>query len=642
MEYNYKDKYYNQAGEDLGFVYPNSLRFFTSARRSGDAGTRENPIGINAALVKRYCNILDGGFHQGLIANFTTTSASEGVSNTYINGTDMFTTKMNINLTLGAYTYSTCITWFKDLEFAGGTCVNPRSGGGVITYFYNCIYSANPAFTTNTGNNAYFNNCILKASPSWSNTDVGSRNTYLGVVISTLSAALIKSLNAMKRCDIVITQAFLSSFYNSYLSFDNCRFKFPSDTEYIALNGSTPEELRNDFIARCDANELIYNTVTEYDYVDVPLGRWLFTTDNSGEAIIYKDSDIDKFEAIRGIRFGFSSARPFRIKITNNASLPASINPVNPNSGNVVFSENSISFPEGTDITENNDFYVTSNIIPLNAIRQIDSIFTPNNLPWEYGFIVDAEKNIDLNNPILPGSNKIESGAFYIVRSTDKNYATAVYNGATYNTSLASPRANIIVGAAGVTSFTASQGNPVLFKILDNRQYQSVQIRIVNKIPADIIKTGNLLANYWYFVEHDTDQSNKTDYVTYNGVKYYVGSSFLVKTGVLTFTVSGNIHLRRCWNEAYNVNDAQDKAFWQNEQKPKWINVNADDMYCLMKSNNGNESEMQTDASGVYITSGHPDFYNMVLGSGGIAVPKYPIKGAYLQLKVVMSTLNLM
>jgi hypothetical protein len=106
--------------------------------------------------------------------------------------------------------------------------------------------------------------------------------------------------------------------------------------------------------------------------------------------------------------------------------------------------------------------------------------------------------------------------------------------------------------------------------------------------------------------------------------------------------VSGNIHLRRCWNENYNSNDAQDKAFWLNEQKPKWINVNPDDLYCLMKSNNENELEMQADNNGLYITTGHPDFYDMVLGAGGIAVPKYPIKGAYIQIRIPMSTLNIM
>jgi hypothetical protein len=109
--------------------------------------------------------------------------------------------------------------------------------------------------------------------------------------------------------------------------------------------------------------------------------------------------------------------------------------------------------------------------------------------------LLDAEKNIDLENPILSGQSKIETGVSYLVRSTDKNYATAVYNGTTYNTSLGSPRANIIIGVDAATSFNAGQGNPVLYKISDNRGYQSVLIRIVNRIPGDIIKTGNLLAN---------------------------------------------------------------------------------------------------------------------------------------------------
>ena len=644
MNYNYKDKYSDNLGNDIEYMFPNNVRFLTASRLNGGSNIRSNPATSASSSMGNtpIHNVLDGGNHYRIGLQFV---SGEGATVEVLSGfvgANKYTTKAkfigNVYSTGSRFGSYAPNLYFKDLTFCGGSIIvnNPPTPQNNTKFrFIDCIIEDN-LILTGALHTSDAKNCIFKTNVTFIKTS--SRISFLNAITQGTFA----SLSAYDGCDISINQSVLTSYYGNYISFDKCRFKFPSDTEYIALNGNTAEELRNNFIARCDADGLTYNNITEYDYNNIPLGRWLFTVGNSSEAIIYKDSDIYKFETVRGIRFGFSNDRPEKIAVTTDVNTPNSINPNNPNSGNVEFNNDYISFPDSLDITQKNDFHVTSNIMPLSRIRKIDEIICPNNLAWKYGFLLDAEKNIDLDNPILPDQNKIESGVSYLVRSTDKDYATAVYNGATYNTSLASPRANIIIGVDGVTSFNAGQGNPVLYKISDNRGYQSVLLRIVNKIPSDIIKTSNLLANYWYLVEHDNNQSNTSDYITYNGVKYYSGSSFLVKAGVLNFTVSGNIHLRRCWNENYNPDDAQDKAFWQNEQKPKWINVNPDDMFCLMKSNNESAQEMQTDNEGAYITSGHPYFYNMVLGSSGIAVPKFAIKGAYIQLRVPMSTLNLM
>ena len=643
MNYNYKDKYYDNLGNDIEYLFPNNVVFLTASRLSGGANIRANPTastGLNIGNTPIHF-VLDGGYHYRTNINFRVGAGGGVEVLSGIIGTNRETTKLKIVGTVANTAVSGGANapnlYFKDLTFLGGALTVKVTGGTQNTKlrFVDCLIEDNITLDGSL-NIADAKNCIFKTNVTFIKTS--SRISFLNAITQGTFA----SLSAYDGCDISINQSVLTSYYGNYISFDKCRFKFPSDTEYIALNGSAAEELRNNFITRCDADALSYKNITEYDFNNIPLGRWLFTKDNSSEAVIYKDTDIYKFETVRGIRFGFSNNRPEKIAVTTDVNTPNSINPNNPNSGNVEFNNDYISFPDSLDITQKNDFHVTSNIMPLSRIRKIDEIICPNNLAWKYGFLLDAEKNIDLDNPILPGQNKIESGVSYLVRSTDKNYATVVYDGATYNTSLASPRTNIIIGVDGVTSFNAGQGNPVLYKISDNRGYQSVLLRIVNKIPSDIIKTGNLLANYWYLVEHDNNQSNTSDYITYNGVKYYSGSSFLAKAGALNFTVSGNIHLRRCWNENYNPDDAQDKAFWQNEQKPKWINVNPDDMYCLMKSNNESAQEMQTDGEGAYITSGHPYFYNMVLGSSGIAVPKFAIKGAYIQLRVPMSTLNLM
>lgn len=650
MRYNYKDKYYDNLGNenkndnDIEYLYPNNVRFLTASRLSGGSNTRENPgtsTSINFPPYPAQHYVLDGGYHHRISFQNDGASGSGEVLSGLI-GTNKYTTKIKIigSITNGMGRYIPSI-YFKDLEFAGGIIsAYEKYGGGSRLLFTECTISSDLTLTGSATAivTKQASKCIFKNEHI---SFITSRSyiSYLNAVTNGDFA----SLSAYEKCDISINQSILNSFFGNYISFDNCRFKFPSDAEYVALTGNTPEELRNNFITRCDAEGFTYDSFTESDFVNVPLGRWLFTKDNSSEAIIYKDTDIHKFETARGFNFGFSATRPSRIAISTAANLPNSINPNNPNSGNVKFNNGSITFPDSLDITKKNDFYVTSNIILLKGIRKIDEIICPNNLEWKYGFLLDAEKNLDLDNPILPGNTLIQAGEHYLVRSTGKNYATVVYNKITYNTSLASPRANIIVGENGVNSFTAGDGNPVLYKILDNRQYQSVQMRIVNKIPGDKIKSGNLLAEYWYLVEHATDQSNTSDYVTYNGTKYYVGASFLVKANILNFVPSsGNIHLRRCWNESYNPDDTQDKTFWQSEQKPKWINVNPDDLYCLMKNNSGAESEIQVDDNGQYITSGHPDFYSMVLGSGGIGLPKYPIKGAYLQIRIPMSTLNIM
>lgn len=568
MEYNYKDKYYDNLGNDIEYMYPNNVRFLSASRLSGGNNTRENPAASTSVTIANnpIHNILDGGNHHRVELQFV---SGEGASVEVLSGfvgTNKHVTKAtfvgNVYSTSGKFGSFAPNLYFKDLIFCGGSLVvnNPPAPQNNTKFrFFNCIIKNNPILR-GAIHTADAKNCIFKTDVTFIKTS--SCISYL----NTLTQGSFASLSAYDKCDINITQQVLTSYFGNYISFDNCRFKFPSDTEYIALNGNTPQELRNNFIARCNAEGFTYNSFTEYDYDNIPLGRWLFTKDNSSEAIIYKNTDIHKFEIARGFNFGFSASRPSKIVISNDVNLPNSINPNNPNSGNMKFNNGSITFPDSLDITNKNDFYVTSNIIPLNGIRKIDGIICPNNLDWSYGFLLDAEKNIDLDNPISAGQNKIENGVSYLVRSADKNYATVIYNKVTYNTSLASPRANIIVGVPEANSFSVGEGNAVLYKILDNRQYQSVQMRIVNKIPGDKIKSGNLLAGYWYLVEHDTDQSNISDFITYNGTKYYTGASFLVKAGVLNFSVSGNIHLRRCWNESYNSDDTQDKAFWDSEQ----------------------------------------------------------------------------
>jgi hypothetical protein len=261
-----------------------------------------------------------------------------------------------------------------------------------------------------------------------------------------------------------------------------------------------------------------------------------------------------------------------------------------------------------------------------------------HNMPVEFGIMVDNTSTIDFT-PVTSGS--IQPDELYIIRSTDKQYAAITYNGVAYNTSLAN-NVQVFKGVTGQAGFTVTSGNPVIYKITDFVQQQTIDMRIVNKLPADIIKTEALLAGYWYFVEHDTDQGNTDDYVTYNGNNYYTGSSFLVQAGVTTFTITGDIHLRRAWKDNFDFeNETIDKEFWRYEQKPKWCKlVLGDTPRCFMTANNSRQNEMQADEFGEYLTTGNPAFYNMENGDGGIAVPSFPVQGMFIQFSIEVTTVN--
>ena len=261
-----------------------------------------------------------------------------------------------------------------------------------------------------------------------------------------------------------------------------------------------------------------------------------------------------------------------------------------------------------------------------------------DNIPSKYGLSIDSSPDLISSNAVASGN--IEAGEFYMVRSTDNKYADITYNSNEYSSSLA-VRNNILKGIEGINSFVVKSGNPILYKISDLALQRTIQIRIVDSIPSQEIASGALLPNYWYLVEHDSDQSNTTDYITYNGVRYGAKDSFCVAPGTTSFSKNGNIHLRRCWHKDFDYNtEATDKAFWGNRQKPRWIDVAPDYLMCMMKNNSGTESEMKEDINGNYIASGYNGFYDMVLGAGGVPIPEYPIKGAYLQMRIVLTTLN--
>lgn len=657
--WTFKRDYTTINGDDIRFKYPNTCRFFDSSRLNGGSGTEDEPFGVyaNPKLTGSYYFLLASGNYSKVNVN---SKADDGgaysISYTIV-GTSRDTTKFNFNSTssTGYVGYGvTAIITVKDLTLTGGNIVrlSPSGTNKLTINYYNCIIEKDfisSGFSTPT---KLYTKCIF------SEIDVDSINgTNLMFSNCNLSGIAPSNLSLINNCDITVDQTGLSTAKAAYyMAYYNCKYKFsgttaeteytrliPKDTDSNEILNPTADDYKAEFIRRATDVGL---TMPEVN--NMPLGRWVFSNDGKiSKDIIYQDSEIYNWEIANNIRLGVSNDRPLQLPIVLEANVPSSFSPFNPKSENVMFNKGNVSFSEDIHISDRHEFFVTSNIIPLFGKKEITNIVTPNYLDYVTGVLMDSMGNIDFDNPITSGLNTIEAGKRYLVRSEDKEYASVLYNGSTYDTSLAQNRKNIIVGVANDTSFVKTSGNAVLYPIKNPLQFQSIQVRIVNKIPTEQITEGSLQSGYWYLVEHDTDQSNTTDYVTYKDVRYYAGSSFLADTK-LTFSKSGNIHLRRCWAENYNNpnEEAIDKTFWQYEQKPKWCDIELGVTKCMLKNNNPNASEMEHDSNADdfnYIASGHEMYNQLENGTGG--TPQYiPVflRGAYMQIRLVFSTLNIM
>ncbi|GAB6122263.1 hypothetical protein [Dysgonomonas termitidis] len=638
MRYTFKDRYTDYQGVDVERIFP--TKFYAYAG-TGTAATRQNPSLSTGtiAYTTDLSIILGGGFHKLSVG---TTGTSINSNRCRIIGNGMKKSIIDAILYEGHQTSGGTFegVWLKDVTVKN--VITYRLGyNGQGTYnnrYYQCEMLSMPG-TTNPGvgiiNN--YDRCIFRVNPSSGN--INGNNSFVG--ISTTIGSIAGNLHTWEKCNLVVNQASLDSYKNNYYAFDNCNFRIGSETDYIPLTGTTAEELRNAFVARCTAAGLsVPADITDYG-ITLTLGRWLFTKNQVFEGITWAGSEVNQFEILRFISFGYSTSRGTRIPITASNNVPASFAPGNPHSDGLDIADDSLSIDKTVDITQRKNMYLDSKIVWLGGKKKLTKIDIPNDLPYQYGVLIDSIPDLlcDSGQEVLSGS--IEPGEMYMLRSSDENTASVTYGGSTYSSVLSS-RNNIFKGVAGVTTFTVASGNPVVYKINDILSYQSVQMRIVNKIPDGNIVSGNLQVDYWYLAEHDNDQKNTTDYVTYSGVNYKAGDSFTVKPGVLTFTRSGNIHLRRCWKQDFDFNtETTDKTFWQNEQKPEWCDVLPEDPRCLMKDNHILSFEMARGKDGKYISSGHPEYYNNISGASGVLSPDdIYISGAYMQIRLPITTVN--
>ncbi|GAB6120997.1 hypothetical protein [Dysgonomonas termitidis] len=626
LRYNFKDKYTDIFGVDVS--NNSATKYYSPLAIAGD-GTRRNPANPASPTISGNPGvmILSQGIHRYNIIE-TGASGYMEIIGSGINGTTLIGTVTQNGSVLGWY--------FKDMTLdnlifnsAVGITIEKCK---IITILSNT--TSNKAFTVRSS--------LSYALFPINNTTVTYQNNNSFAGISSTIGSMAGNLHTWEKCNLIITQASLDSYKNNYYAFDNCNFRIGTETGYTPLTGTTAEDLRTDFVNRCTAAGLIVPPdITDYG-ITLPLGRWIFTKNQIFEGITWAGSEINLFEIPRFILFGYSAARGTKIPITASNNIPASFAPANPHSPELDIADDSLSVDETVDITQRQNFFIDSKIIWLGGKKKLTNIDIPNDLPSRFGVLIDSIPNLLCDAGQAVASGSIEAGEIYMVRSSDTNSASVTYNGTAYNSAL-SARNNIFKGVAGVTAFTVASGNPVVYKVNDILNYQSIQVRIVSKIPEDIITSGNLAANYWYIVEHDTDQGNTTDYVTVGGVNYYVGDSFLVPAGgAAVGSVTGTVHLRRVWNQDFDIAaEAIDADFWQNKQKPEWCDTLPEDPRCLMKDNHALAHEMARGADGRYITSGHPEYYNLILAESGILCPdNIYMSGAYMQVRLPVTTVN--
>lgn len=622
MKYNFKDKYFDQNGIEVGSAY--NEYFFSTISPYGD-GTRSKPYSVtqqhqrggqgDAFVIGN--GLLNSTFYLGDTTFFqpNVIFVGSGIGNTVFDGCHI---ARSANTTAGG-------RWvFKDVSLVNVDIAINFPNPNITLYKCDLTLFNAPSPTFN------IYNCILRVD--WS---AGNNITYIDLNGISLKNS---ALNLYKDCDVIITDNNIQSLANNYIAFDNCRYQIGNETSFTVLNGVTESDIRNDFVARCQAQGINVPDVTDYGET-LKQGRWIFSNNSCEETEIIKDSVINNFEKRRFVYFGYSDMRGDKIPITVSRTIPGSFTQEYADE-ELVVADDSISIAPDVDIFSIAHFMeAIQKPMALFGIKQINWVDIVHNFPKEYGIFVDSTGVYSI---IPTHSGDIEEGETYIVISGDSQEATVTYNNVVYSSDL-TKKNRTFRGVSGVTVFDASE-NATVHQVISEVMHQTIRMRIVDRIPDEIITPDKQLVRpYWYLVEHATSQNNTTDYVTYNGVNYYAKDTFKVIPGQFNFTASSpNIHLRRMWDDEFHYNTEEiDKDFWTDKQKPLWFSVLPDDMRCLKKNNSAASTEMMPDDIGTtYIASGHIDFYNSILGVSGSVLPSFPITGAYIQLGVSITTKN--
>lgn len=609
--------------------------FFSNlgANNSGN-GTLSNPYKNKASIPGHQginYNLIVADGHNNLLVENTTTR--------YVNiiGQSMYGTRLFLTHTGNTNGWSnTMMGLVKDCLFVGSV----SEGINGNTYNMACydsivdLANSNKLATISLLYRSILRNTFIPFSTH------SNKNILQYLVLDALKTESIlqTNLNIFESCDITIdSAATLNSYKNNYHGFTNCRFKIGAETDYTALTGTTEAQLRNNFKSRCEAQGFAVPDVTDYNET-LPMGRWVFADKCTFDGYILRGSIIDKFQTRRFILLGNTGKVVDTLPI-GIGSEPFSFNPNSPKDNGIALNENSIALSDDVLLDQISDNRISSSIGMLKeeGLAKLTLFDVVNNFDSSQGVRVAGDRAF--GEPIT----KVDADTNYLIRSTDESEAIVTYNGVNYSSSL-STRNNIFRGVTDKSTFEKS-ANAVVYPVTDLAQQSVVEMRIVRELPPQIIKNGNLLADFWYFVASD-NVNNPTGTIRYKGVDYSFGSSFLVDAGDLTFTigneVGNNLHLRRCWVENYDPNDKTyiDYAFWQGKQQPQWVKVIPSDLRCLMTNNKMSSEIFAIDQQGEYVTSGHPDFYTLINGDAGFSKQSFPIVGKFMQVRLNVSTYN--
>lgn len=474
----------------------------------------------------------------------------------------------------------------------------------------------------------------------------GSNNSILNLDLDNKKLFFNKSL--FDHCKIDFIEEEILKYKGLYLAFNNCKFKLGSEIEATELTGKEEANYRADFLRRCNIGGI---GISEDD-----VKNWVFANEAAENGIVKTGSIIDDFQtAISNntnstISFGYKTDNVQAINITGKKSvnIRTSIGSID---GEKMSSDgNIIKLDSNFPITHKATGSISSKVISLKEIQKLSSIDVLSNFPTGIGLGVTSEHAIKGEGVLVKDINdkkkKLEVGQRYIVRASHEGegaiqYASFVYNNGNYNTNLAT-RYNILI-ATDSNEFTSVVGDPILYPVPNPELYQTYEIRIVDDIPPTIYGKGQTLAaGYWYIVEPKDGIENGS--AKCGGIDYPTYCSFYVESNILVEELKDAV-VRRCFSEEYSkeqdpfYNDTDGKS----KQKPIWFSVVGNDMRGLRKGNSIYEDEMQFDAaSQKYIGSGYPDFYSLINGHTGIRLPSFPIKGKYFQLRVKVSSFNIM
>ncbi|WP_165027269.1 hypothetical protein [Dysgonomonas sp. ZJ279] len=611
----FKEIYRDSAGNNILQIY-DAVRFASSVG-NGDGLTREKPMSVRSVgLPANRAALILGGGHN--IIKLT----SGGSGGALVIGQGARQTV--VDLTSYVDYYPNMLT-LKDLTLSNAVLTAQSGIAANISASY-CLF---PIAFSKIAGVANVTRSIITGVVDMTRGSL-SRNSFFNTIVRS-TTAFRSNLSVYESCDVFIATSDIATYKDYHLSFDKCNFMIGNETVYTPLVGVTAVELRADFVRRCEAQGATLPIISEFEETNA-VGRWMFTKGSVNGSLVLKGSELAAWQTKRGIFLGYSDLLATDVPIVASPNIPASMSGTNKTSGFVLL-DGSISLAATVGVTDKHIETIDSKVIYFGGKKNITFLDIVNTFADKYGVFIESTDT--LKNAVTV----IAPSTYYVVRSSDKQFAEVSYNGVTYSTSLAT-RKNVFSGVAGVTSFATVSGNPIVYKVEDVAVQKTIQMRVVNELPTDIITSGSLIANYWYFVAPN-NLNDTTGTITYKGVVYSCFDSFLVDSSVLTFSVQGACHLRRCWRKDYTpTSETTDKAFWATRQKPQWFEVIPNDLRCLLANNSSASNEMQADAQGYYITTGHGDFYNFMNGASGLQLPAFNISGVYMQIRLVVSTLN--